>query len=280
MLLLLILDLVIWGNEHECQPQLTESLVGTYRILQPGSSIASSYSSTESSLCPKHMAFFEIKEKKFRMRPIKYRQVRQFIYRDLSLRDYNHLDANHPKIEEQIKDVLTRKINEMILEGRAAVQELSNDDAGDDEVSTVGVKYTLNNPHKILIRLKVEHDGFPALNQQRFGAGFVSEVANPADMLLFSKKRNPVAHRATEGVLSGRSHCSTSSTEELKQMLADGRVANAEDALSTIKIEDLVKESLLLAGAGAGGKHQHTLGLLAESEMALVCKIAVVVVIV
>ena len=29
-------DLVIWGNEHECQPRLTESLVGTYRIYQPG----------------------------------------------------------------------------------------------------------------------------------------------------------------------------------------------------------------------------------------------------
>ena len=30
------LDVVVWGNEHECQPRLSESLVGTYRIYQPG----------------------------------------------------------------------------------------------------------------------------------------------------------------------------------------------------------------------------------------------------
>eukprot|EP01035_Chromulina_nebulosa_P016831 gene16831-22315_t len=49
------MDLVIWGNEHECKPNLAESLVGTFRIYQPGSSIATSYSEMESSLCPKHM---------------------------------------------------------------------------------------------------------------------------------------------------------------------------------------------------------------------------------
>lgn len=30
------MDVVVWGNEHECQPQLMESLVGTFRIYQPG----------------------------------------------------------------------------------------------------------------------------------------------------------------------------------------------------------------------------------------------------
>ena len=34
-------DVVIWGNEHECQPRLAESLVGTYRIYQPGTYICS-----------------------------------------------------------------------------------------------------------------------------------------------------------------------------------------------------------------------------------------------
>jgi double-strand break repair protein MRE11 len=28
------MDIVIWGNEHECQPRLCESLVGTFRIYQ------------------------------------------------------------------------------------------------------------------------------------------------------------------------------------------------------------------------------------------------------
>lgn len=245
---MLFTDLVIWGNEHECQPQLTESLVGTYRILQPGSSIASSYSSTESSLCPKHMAFFEIKEKKFRMRAIPYRQVRQFLYRDISLRDYPHLDPNHSKIEEQIKDVLTTKINEMILEGRAAIEDQPAEELA-------GIKYKLRDPQKILVRLRVDHEGFPALNQQRFGTHFVGEVANPADVLLFAKKRKEGNFRATEGKLSSRTHANQ---EDIKKILAEG----AEDEINKIKIEDLVNETL--------ANSNHTLALLAETEMAQV----------
>lgn len=30
------MDLVVWGHEHECQINLTESLIGTFRITQPG----------------------------------------------------------------------------------------------------------------------------------------------------------------------------------------------------------------------------------------------------
>lgn len=243
-------DLVVWGNEHECQPQLTESLVGTYRILQPGSSIASSYSSTESSLCPKHMAFFEIKEKKFRMKAIKYKQVRQFLYKDISLRDFPHLDPNHTKIEEQIKDVLVTKINEMILEGRAAIEP----DAAPAPGEPVP-KFKLCDPQKILVRLRVDHEGFPALNQQRFGAHFVGEVANPADVLLFAKKRKETSLRATEGKLSNRTHAAQ---EDFKKILAEG----AEDEINKIKIEDLVNETLAASN--------HTLSLLAEAEMAQV----------
>ena len=121
-------DLVIWGNEHECQPNLAESLVGTYRILQPGSSIACSLNASESSQFPKHMAFVEVREKKFRMKPLRFSQVRQFIYGDLRLQDFEFLQPNNPKIDEQIKGVLTTKINEMILEARNEVQEALESD--------------------------------------------------------------------------------------------------------------------------------------------------------
>lgn len=115
---------MIWGNEHECQPHLAESLVGTYRILQPGSSVATSLGYTESSQFPKHMAFIEIKEKKFRMTPVRFSQVRQFIYQEIALRDFEFLHPTNPKIEEQIKSVLTTRVNEMIVEGRSAIQEV------------------------------------------------------------------------------------------------------------------------------------------------------------
>jgi double-strand break repair protein MRE11 len=41
----------------------------------------------------------------------------------------------------------------------------------------------------VLVRLKVDHTGFPALNNQRFGARFVGQVANPTDILLFHKRK-------------------------------------------------------------------------------------------
>lgn len=108
----------------------------------------------------------------------------------------------------------------------------------------------------MLIRLRVDHEGFPALNQQRFGAHFVGEVANPGDVLLCAKKRKEGNFRATEGKLSGRTHAGAQ--EDFKKILAEG----AEEELNKIKIEDLVNETLATSN--------HTLALLAETEMAQV----------
>ena len=69
------------------------------------------------------MAFLEVKEKKFRMKPIRFSQVRQFIYGDIRLQDFEFLQPNNPKVDEQIKGILTTKINEMILEGRREMEE-------------------------------------------------------------------------------------------------------------------------------------------------------------
>lgn len=74
------------------------------------------------------MAFVEVREKKFRMKPLRFSQVRQFIYGDLRLQDFEFLQPNNPKIDEQIKGVLTTKINEMILEARNEVQEALESD--------------------------------------------------------------------------------------------------------------------------------------------------------
>lgn len=245
-----VADLVIWGNEHECQPQLTESLVGTYRILQPGSSVACSFSSGESSRCPKHMAFFEVREKKFRMRPIPFTQVRQFIYDDLSLSEHvPELDPAHPKVEEHVKAAVTSRVNAMIVEGRAAVDEALDAEGGGGLQELR--KYTLKDPHKILVRLRVDHDGFPSLNQQRFGAQYVGEVANPSDILLLAKKRKEI-QRATERQQG------VGGAADWRAVLADG----AEEEIHKIKIEDLVNE--MLVGS------RHSLSLMAETEMAQV----------
>ena len=51
---------VVWGNEHECKPQLQESLKGTYRIYQPGSSVATSLIQGESNERPKQYGILEL----------------------------------------------------------------------------------------------------------------------------------------------------------------------------------------------------------------------------
>jgi double-strand break repair protein MRE11 len=117
-----MIDLVIWGNEHECQPNLSESAVGTYRILQPGSSIACSLSIGESSSHPKHMVFFEIKERKFRSRPIKYKMIRPFIYEDVTLSTVPQLSPQDAKVEEKIQEYLRSKVSELIEQARAEIE--------------------------------------------------------------------------------------------------------------------------------------------------------------
>ena len=75
------MDLVIWGNEHCCIPDLVESLVGTFRILQPGSSVVTSLVEGESHLHPKNMSLILINsEGKFRHEPIPFKLSRPFIY--------------------------------------------------------------------------------------------------------------------------------------------------------------------------------------------------------
>ena len=41
------MDLVVWGHEHECQIVPVEAGVGTFRVSQPGSSVATSLSAGE-----------------------------------------------------------------------------------------------------------------------------------------------------------------------------------------------------------------------------------------
>ncbi len=110
------IDLVIWGNEHECKTSLAESLVGTFRIYQPGSSVATSLVQGESLSNPKNMGILEIKARQFRLKTIPYTQVRTFLYDDIDLCDnaLYHLNPNDLDYETKSKSVLVRKVTSMI----------------------------------------------------------------------------------------------------------------------------------------------------------------------
>lgn len=227
------MDLVIWGNEHECIPRLQESLVGTYRIYQPGSSVATSYSEGESNLHPKNIGCVHIKQKKFKLVTELFSQVRPFVYSDIKLSDFpQQIQAASPKVEDQIKSVLKAKVQEMIQEARALHEGIA--------AAAVAKKlmYRVKEPNLVLIRLRCDHAGFTSINPSRFGALFVGQVANASDILAFSKK-SLHHHRAVEGQ-EKKNNERRSAKEMMDQAIADGE----EDAIHKIKIEDLVTETL------------------------------------
>jgi double-strand break repair protein MRE11 len=181
------MDLVCWGHEHECCIEPQESVVGTFRITQPGSSVATSLTAGEAER--KHIGILDVRGQQFRLLPIPLTQVRSFMLGDLSLTQQRRLDPEDPKVEQKVSKILEEKVRVLIHDAREKTQELleaakkaGNVLAGmllDDEDDDFPLKNRVDKPDEVLVRLKVEHSGFSTLNNQRFGAKFIGEVANP-----------------------------------------------------------------------------------------------------
>lgn len=113
------MDLVVWGHEHECLINPSESLVGTFRIVQPGSSVATSLTAGESRR--KQVGLLEIKGQQFRLRPVTLTCVRGFAVGDVNLaeRAREHggvLDVEDPKVEERMMEVLATEVEALVSE--------------------------------------------------------------------------------------------------------------------------------------------------------------------
>lgn len=156
------------GHEHECLIDWVESVVGTFRISQPGSSVATSLVSGEASR--KHVGILDIRGQNFRMKSIPLTQVRSFVTTDVSLSDHRaNLDPEDPKIDKKVEALLDEEVQLMMLSAREKRQELIQDAKakGNDAASDAStLKYKLNNPKEVLVRIRVEHNGFTALNNQ------------------------------------------------------------------------------------------------------------------
>jgi len=222
-------NVVVWGNEHECQPELAETLVGTFRIYQPGSSVATSLVKTESAEFPKKFGVLEIRGIKFRLKTYPFTQVRPFLFGDIKLQDMPQLDPQDPNVQEKVAMVLQKRIQNMIDEGR----ELSR--AVEVGAQTLQLTNRVKEPSLILLRLRVEYGGFVSLNQQRFGALFVGRVANPSELLLFAKSKK------YGGGKSGSTGAATA--RRLPAFLRGGDAEEGDDA-SKISLDELVFESL------------------------------------
>ena len=221
------MDLIVWGHEHECLIDPTESVVGTFRISQPGSSVATSLTAGES--IRKHVGFLDIRGSQFRMTKVPLVQVRTFLLGEVSLNGHG-MDAEDPKIDVQVATFLETEVKVLIREAKEKRQELLIDAKaeGNDPEEQEHLKFRLEKPDQVLVRLKVEHSGFTTLNNQRFGARFVGLVGNPVDILLFHRKKE-ASDRA--GV----------KRKKVSKALETPMVPEDRDEM---RIEDLIKDNL------------------------------------
>lgn len=192
------MDFVCWGHEHECDIDVTESVVGTFRISQPGSTVATSLVDGESMR--KKIGILDIREGQFRLTTIPLTQIRSFVISDTPIRltDIPRLDPDEPNVDKKVSKVLEEKVRVLIHDAREKRNELLRDAAGaedgggnplakyyynnnndENNNNNIPLKHVLEKVDEVLVRLKVDHTGFSAVNNQRFGAKFVGDVANP-----------------------------------------------------------------------------------------------------
>jgi len=154
--------------------------VGTFRISQPGSSVATSLVAGES--VRKSIGLLDIRGTNFRLRPIPLTQVRTFALGEVSLADHRALDPDDPKVDEKVLQVLKEEVELLIHQAKQNARDLLSEARKSGNMVPGSTEYPLENrlrkPQEVLVRLKVEHSGFSALNNQRFGAGFVGNIAN------------------------------------------------------------------------------------------------------
>ena len=184
----------------------------------------------------KKVGVLDIRGKQYRLRPVPLTQVRSFVTVELSLRQHrSELDPDDPKIDSKVASVLEDEVRYIAHSAREKHKTLLNDArrAGNDAAEEgSSIKYKLEKPNEVLVRIRVEHSGFSSLNNQRFGAKFVGDVANPSDMLLFYRKKDP-------------NLASKVKKNKIQPM--------APEEIGQISMEDLIKQQL---DAGGDGKLQ------------------------
>lgn len=183
------MDLIIWGHEHECKidPQ-TNSIQG-FKVMQPGSSVATSLVKGEAE--EKQVAIVSVTGTSFESENIRLKTVRPFVVREIALSDYPEIQelAFQEDPRNALTSFLSGIIEEMIQEADQrwyALQE-EGDEMDEEEKAP-----------KPLIRLRVEAtppEGgkYDFANPQRFSANFASRVANAHDVIQVHRKRAAVS---------------------------------------------------------------------------------------
>ena len=122
------MDLVVWGHEHESRIEAVESDVGTFRVVQPGSSVATRLVEWES--VAKKVTMLEIAGSEFRVRPVRLTKFKGFKTGTVNLNDPDHgLDVEDPKIDGEVTNLLEMRVKELIQEARDGMVEQEDESA-------------------------------------------------------------------------------------------------------------------------------------------------------
>ena len=223
------LDLVVWGHEHECDiiPHTNPEM--NFKVMQPGSSVATSLVPGEA--LPKHVAILSVTGREFKSEPIRLKTVRPFVYKDLVLSE--HKEAMHLARKDNHRTELTRflmrVVDELIEQAKADWLEVQQEDRGGDDEDEEMPEMPLP-----LIRLRVETSipgseaSFDTENPQRFSNRFAGRVANISDVVQFHKKKKTAM----------------SSMKKAAGDTEDQEVMSHPQGLDTVKVEKLVREFL------------------------------------
>eukprot|EP00052_Salpingoeca_macrocollata_P023144 m.202966 g.202966 ORF g.202966 m.202966 type:complete len:723 (-) comp21968_c0_seq5:183-2351(-) len=219
-----VLDLVVWGHEHKSEIPPKKCDVRNLFITQPGSPVATSL--CEAEAVPKAVGILSVSEdKRFKMEAVELKKTRPFYYDEIVLSE----EAVEPHRPDDVEKLLVNKVREMLRRAKRDHEDRYKNAADIPEALLP------------LIRLKVEYSGgFSAINVQRFGGRFVSEVANPRELLNFYRKR--AAHRPTAAGGAGDAD-EAGEAEEADRGGAAGRRDMSAAAVSA-RVEDLIASNL------------------------------------
>lgn len=204
------LDFIVWGHEHECLVDPQEVPGMGFHVTQPGSSVATSLIDGEAK--PKHALLLEIKGSQYRPTKIPLKSVRSFEYAEVVLKDEPDIDPND---QASVLEHLDKVARNLIEKSR----------------KTAVSKSELKLP---LIRIKVDYSGFMTINPQRFGQKYVGKVANPQDILIFSKAATK--RQTLEGKIDDSEKLRP---EELNQQNIEALVAESNLKMEILPVNDL-----------------------------------------
>ncbi|KAL9625153.1 MAG: hypothetical protein Q9160_000554 [Pyrenula sp. 1 TL-2023] len=218
------MNLVIWGHEHECLIDPKFNLEMNFKVMQPGSSVATSLVPGEA--VSKHVAILSISGREFETENIRLKTVRPFIMEEIVLHDDKEASrlARKDNNRTQITRILEKKVSDMIDRANNEWLEI-HDTNGEDENDESQIPLPL-------IRLRVEistPDGgnYDCENPQRFSNRFIGRVANVNDVVQYHRRKQNASsmRKAADGV-------------------SDEVVMSSLQGLDSIKVEKLVREFL------------------------------------